>query len=122
MESTSAVLDVLSDLLKINRDRVVRYKKAITNTDDSNLKALFQNNADQSHKNISDLINEVMNHNGSSKSTEATNTDKIYDAWETFKTKFSGNSIKTVLTSCETMEETALQIYKKAKKKNSEPS
>src|SRR5688572_22700495 len=104
MESTRAILDVLSDLLKINRDRVVKYKKAITDTDDPGLKALFQNNADQSRKNISEIINEVMNYNGNSKSAELTNSDKIFDAWATFKTKFSGNSIKNVLTSCETLD------------------
>ena len=109
MESSSVILDVLSDLLKINRDRVVRYHKAITDTDDPGLKTLFQNNADQSRKNISDIINEVMNYNGNSKSAELTNSDKIYHAWATFKTKFSGNNIKNVLTSRETTEATSIK-------------
>ena len=56
METTSTILEVLSDLLKINRDRVEGYKKASYNTTDPGLKALLANMADQARKNVTDII------------------------------------------------------------------
>ena len=118
MESTSITLGVLSDLLKINRDRVEGYKKASYDTTDESLKALFSNMVDQSRQNITDITKEINEHNGSTNSTETTYAGKIYGAWVAFKTKFSDNSIKSVLTSCESREAAALHIYHLAKKKS----
>jgi uncharacterized protein (TIGR02284 family) len=117
MESNSMILEVLSDLLKINRDRVEGYKKASFGTDDPGLKALFANMADQGRKNITDIMKEIIHRNGSTESIETTNAGKLYGAWANFKTKLSGNSIKHVLTSCESREAAALHIYQKAKSK-----
>lgn len=118
MESTSITLGVLSDLLKINRDRVEGYIKASCDTEEPSLKALFDNMADQSRQNIKDITREILEHNGRSGPTETTYGGKIYEAWETFKAKFSDNSIKNVLTSCESRESAALHIYTQAKKKS----
>jgi uncharacterized protein (TIGR02284 family) len=118
MESTSTILQVLSDLLKINRDRVEGYKKASHDTHDPGLKALFRNMSDQGQKNVTDILQEIINHNGSTESAEITTAGKLYKTWTNFKTKFLVNSIKNVLTSCESREKAALQIYRKAKNKS----
>jgi uncharacterized protein (TIGR02284 family) len=117
MESISEVVGVLNDLLKINKDRVESYKKASYDTSDPGLKALFWNMADQSRKNITDITKEIIHHHGSSESPEATSAAKIYDAWADFKAKFSGSSVKNVLTACESREAEVLHAYKKAKVK-----
>jgi uncharacterized protein (TIGR02284 family) len=119
MESISEIVGVLNDLLKINRDRVENYKKASYDTSDPGLKALFWNMADQSRKNITDITKEIIHHNGSSESSETTPATKIYDAWVDFKAKFSGSSVKNVLTACESREVEVLHAYKKAKVKPS---
>lgn len=118
MESTSITLGVLSDLLKINGDRVEGYKRASHDTDDQNLKALFSTMADQSQQNITDITREIKEHNGRSEPTETTYVGKIYQAWDVFKTKFSNKSIKNILISCESREEAAEHIYQQAKKKS----
>jgi uncharacterized protein (TIGR02284 family) len=117
MESTSTILEVLSDLLKINRDRIEGYNKASQDTHDPGLKALFRNMADQGSKNVTDIMKEIIHHNGSTELVELTNAGKVYEAWANFKTRFSVNSIKNVLTSCESREKAAMQIYQKARKK-----
>ena len=116
MESNAEVLDVLNNLMKINKARVEAYKNASYDTSDSGLKGLFGNMADQSRKNITDIAKEIINHNGSEDSNEPANT-KIYEAWENFKAKLSGKSMKKVLSLCEVREAAALREYKKAKLK-----
>ena len=118
MESTSTILEVLSDLLKINRDRVEGYKKASYNTTDPGLKALLANMADQARKNVTDIMKEIIQHHGNTESVEITHAGKLYGVWATFKNKFSGNSIKNVLTLCESREAAALHIYQKARKRS----
>ena len=117
MESNSEVVEVLNNLLKINQARVEAYKNASYDTSDSGLKGLFRNMADQSRKNITDITKELVNHSGSTDSTEITNARRIYEAWGNFKAKLSGKSIKSVLSLCEVREAAALQEYKKAKLK-----
>jgi len=117
MELNSEVIDVLNNLLKINKARVDTYKNASYGTSDPGLKGLFRNMADQSRKNVTDITKEIINHNGSTDSNESTNADKIYDAWENFKAKLSGESIKSVLSLCEVREAAVLHEYKKAKLK-----
>jgi uncharacterized protein (TIGR02284 family) len=118
MESTSTVLEVLGDLLKINRDRVEGYKKASYNTSDAGLKALFSNMADQARMNVTDIMREIIQHKGSIEAVETTRAGKLYQVWETFKGQFSNHSIKNVLTLCESREAEAMNIYQKAKNKS----
>jgi len=87
MESNAEVVEVLHNLMKINKARVEAYKNASYNTSDPGLKGLFGNMADQSRKNITDIIKEIINHNGSEDISEATSGNKIYEAWENFKHK-----------------------------------
>lgn len=117
MESTNTILEVLNDLLKINKDRVDGYKKASYDTTDPGLKALFANMADQARKNVTDIMKEIINHHGSADAIEITNAGKLYGAWATFVKKFSDNSIKNLLSSCESREAAALHIYQKARNK-----
>jgi uncharacterized protein (TIGR02284 family) len=118
MESTVTILEVLGDLLKINRDRVEGYKKASYNTSDAGLKALFSTMADQARKNVTDIMKEIILHKGSIDTVELTNTGKLYKVWLTFKGQFSSHSIKNILTLCESREAAAMSIYQKAKKKS----
>ena len=115
MESVTEIIEVLNNLLKINKARVETYKNASYGTSDPGLKGLFRNMADQSRKNVTDITKEIINHNGSPDSTEPTN--KIYDAGENFKAKLSGKSIKRVLSLCEVREAAVLHEYKKTKLK-----
>lgn len=115
MESINTIQNVLGELLKVNRERVEGYKKASRNTDDAGLKAMFLNMADQGQKNITDITKEIIDQHGSTMKTS--HVEKIYGAWTNFKRKFSDNNIKNVLTSCESMETSAMHIYQKARNK-----
>ena len=117
MGSSSTIQNVLGELLKVNRERVAGYKKASQNTDDPGLKAMFLNMADQGQKNITDISKAIVDQNGNTRSAKASHAEKIYGALATFKTKFSDKSIKNVLTSCESMETAAMNIYEKARDK-----
>ena len=74
--------------------------------------------ADQARKNVTDITKEIIQHNGNTEAAEITNAGKLYGMWATFKNKFSGNSIKNVLTVCESREAAALHIYQKASKRS----
>ena len=55
MKKTDVSGVMLNDLLKINTDRVERFKKASYDTRDSELKCVFYTIADESRKNITDI-------------------------------------------------------------------
>jgi hypothetical protein len=62
-------------------------------------------------------MKEILEYNGKTELTETTYAGKIYEALGKLKTKFSGNSIKNILTSCDSREAATLHIYQQAMKK-----
>lgn len=115
MKSIDEITEVLSDLMRINKDRVEGYKRASYDTSLSDLKSLFCDRADESRKNITELMKEIMILNWAPEMNEIADAGDIYKTWMDIKANFSGNNINHVLNSCEFAEVAVLNAYKEAR-------
>jgi uncharacterized protein (TIGR02284 family) len=114
MTNNSEILDVLNDLLRINNDRIEGYKKAQEETDESDLRSLFERMANQSRKIVMTLINEITSLGGEPAIGSTTNPGKIYRVWMDVKATFNGGDREGVLNACEFGEDAAQAAYKTA--------
>ncbi len=108
-------IEIINDLIKINRDRIKGYEKAIENTEttDVELKTLYSRMREESY----DYIRELSEHVaalGGEPATETTVPGKIYHGWMDVKATFSGNDTKSMLSACEFGEDAAQKAYAKA--------
>lgn len=106
---------MLNDLLKINNDRVERYKKAGYDTFDNELKSVFYTIADESRKNLTDINTVLLKYFDQSMPTKSVNAGKIYRAWVDVKSKFNGTLHNNLLNACEFGELAAVAAYTMAK-------
>lgn len=112
MENEKSI-KVLNALIEINNDRIEGYETALTETNESDLKSLFNRFIQNSRKFKAELVNEVTRIGG--KPEEGTRaTGKIYRAWMEVKAALTGKDRKTVLNSCEYGEDVAVSTYKDA--------
>ena len=113
--TATAIKVALNDLLKINTDRVERYKRAGYDILDSELKSVFYAIADESRKNISDIQmlmlktfeDDELNH-------KPINNGKVYRSWVEVKSKFGGTLRNNLLNACEFGEMAAISAYSMA--------
>lgn len=115
MNSNEHCVEVLNDLVRINNDRVEGYQKAAeeTKAEDSDLRNLFQQLAQESRELKQQLAAEVKHHGGEvAEGTMA--SGKIYRAWMDVKAAFTGSDRKAILDSCEFGEDAAQKAYKTA--------
>lgn len=110
MQLNEKLLEALNDLVKINRDRVDGYRKAIDQTDDTDLKALFQRMAEESNTYIEQL-NKLLIENGEETEDHSTIYGKIYRTWMDVKATFSGHDRHSILSACEYGESAAQRTY-----------
>ncbi len=116
MNLTFESLQVLNDLVRINKDRVEGFKRASYDTSVSDLKALFCNMADESRRNITALTREIMDAQGNPlNESTSSSSGKIYKAWLASQLKFVGEDTDSTLNSCEFVELAALNAYKASK-------
>jgi uncharacterized protein (TIGR02284 family) len=117
IENIKKIVEVLNDLIKINKDREEGYVKASHELTpaEHNLRGVFERKAQESRNNVlqlqhkaeeigADAVNEEIADEGSM-------TGKIYRVWMDLKNAFSGNEKKSVLESCETGERAAQKCY-----------
>ncbi|NMH27755.1 PA2169 family four-helix-bundle protein [Flavobacterium silvaticum] len=111
--STSKTVSALNDLIEINNDRIEGYKKAMKETDDSDLKRLFAELSITSEKNLSELLKQVYGLGGTpEEGTRA--TGKLFRAWMDLKAAVTGNDKHGILSSCEFGEDKAQEAYEAA--------
>jgi uncharacterized protein (TIGR02284 family) len=110
MQLNEKLLETLSDLVRINQDRVEGYKKATELTEDIDLKALFQRMSDESRAYI-DQLNNVLLENGGDVAQGSSILGKIYRTWMDVKATFSGHDRQSILSSCEYAEDAAQRTY-----------
>lgn len=113
--TTTELIDVLNDLIRINYDRIEGYRKAAEESKefDITLHSLFTHMADESRKHVS-ALNQRVTSLGGEPETGSTAMGKIYRAWMDVKATFSGNDRQTFLESCEYGEDQAQRAYDKA--------
>jgi uncharacterized protein (TIGR02284 family) len=117
IDNIKKIVDVLNDLIKINKDREEGYVKAKSELTpaEHNLRGVFERKAQESRNNVLQLqhkaeeigadtvIDEVAD--------ESTITGKIYRVWMDLKNAFTGNEKESILASCETGESAAQKCY-----------
>lgn len=106
---------VLSDLIKINNDRIEGYENAVKDLkpEDKDLSVLFLKAIDQSRKIRIVLGNEIQNL-GETIPAGTTGSGAIYRAWMELKITFTGHSRHAILSSCEHGEDAAQKAYEVA--------
>ncbi len=110
MESNEKIVDVLNQLIQINNDRIEGYEKAAKETNDNELKMLFERFASKSNMLKSQLNSEVIKRNG--KPNESTTASgKVFRVWMDFKAALTGKDRKAILSSCEFGEDAAHEVY-----------
>ena len=115
--------EIITDLIKINNDRIAGYTKAakeISETDNE-LKLLFEDMAAQSQqfaqelrKWIDPIDYEPLN--------STTISGRIYRVWMDVKATFSGHTRQAVLENCEFGEDAAQKAYRAALASDAEMS
>lgn len=101
---------VLNSLIEYNNDRVAGYQKAADESEQGDLKALFNKFSTQSHKFSQELTSRV-NQIGGDPASGTTNSGKVYRAWMDVKAAMTGKDRKAILSSCEFGEDVALKSY-----------
>ena len=105
---------VINDLIEINNDRVAGFEKAIADINDENidLKAIFQEYAEQSRKNGQELAAIV----GSVEEVETGNSvsGTLHRAWIDVKALFGGSDRASILSEAERGEDAIKKAYQDA--------
>ncbi|HTF22215.1 MAG TPA: PA2169 family four-helix-bundle protein [Chryseolinea sp.] len=109
------IIEVLNDLIRINRDRIAGYEKAVENLEEGEavLKTLFYQLSDESQKMKEELTTEVVSLGGEP-AEDSTVSGKIYRAWMDIKDTFAGDDAKSALEACEYGEDAAQKAYAEA--------
>lgn len=104
------LIDILNDLIRINRDRAEGYRKAIDELklDDPDLKAMFSNIADTSLKNSNILATEVRNF---SEEPVVSRPGRVYRMWMDIRSTMTAQDRKSTLSACVFGEGAAIQVY-----------
>ncbi len=109
--NTEKTIDALNKLVEINNDRFEGYQTAVKESEDEELRALFQKFAKTSEENRRELAQEITTLGGTP--TDDTKiSGKFFRAWMDVKAAFTGNDRKAILDSCEYGEDQALATYK----------
>jgi uncharacterized protein (TIGR02284 family) len=110
MESNEKIVDALNQLIQINNDRIEGYERASKETNETDLKMLFERFASKSNMFKSQLNSEVVKRGG--KPNESTTASgKIFRVWMDFKAALTGKDRKAILSSCEFGEDAAQEEY-----------
>ncbi|MFT4033608.1 MAG: PA2169 family four-helix-bundle protein [Siphonobacter sp.] len=116
METTvvnEKLVDVLNDLIRINNDRIEGYERTVKETEDVDLKTLFNQLADESRTYRDELSREVLNLGGSP-TDETTTSGKFYRVWMDVKAAFTGHDRTAILENAEFGEDAAQDAYQDA--------
>ncbi|GAA3914469.1 PA2169 family four-helix-bundle protein [Chitinophaga oryziterrae] len=113
MQHNEKLMEALSDLVKINNDRIEGYKKAMDQTDDVDLKALFQRMTEESRVYINQL-NEELVKGGIGGEKNTTVYGRLYRTWMGVKATFTGKNRYAILAACEYGEDAAQKTYEDA--------
>lgn len=119
MKENKEITGVLNDLIRINRDRIAGYEKAVENIEDGDvmLRTLFYQLSDESQK-LKEELSEAVIAAGGEPAEDTTVSGKIYRAWMDVKDAFSGDDAKSTLEACEFGEDAAQKAYNSAIKES----
>jgi uncharacterized protein (TIGR02284 family) len=119
MKKTEKVIEVLNDLIRINKDRIEGYEKEAheEKTTDTELRNTFYKMATESRSFVNALHAEVLRLGGAPVS-RTTISGKIYLYWLDLRANFmggyTGNDIQAILSVCESGEDAVQTAYNEA--------
>ena len=118
MDNFKKIIEVINDLIKINKDReevYVKVSRELTPAE-HNLRGVFERKAQDSRNNVIQLQNkaEEVGVQAGEDVTENGFIGALYSAWMELKQAFSGNDAKTILESVESGEKAAQKCYEDA--------
>jgi len=121
MKDNENIIEILNDLIRINRDRIAGYEKAADAIDDEDesLESLFHQLADESVRIKEELTETVVAHGGEP-AEDTTVSGKVYRVWMSVKDTFAGDDAKSTLEACEFGEDAAQKAYAEALSESSE--
>ncbi|MEO5502037.1 MAG: PA2169 family four-helix-bundle protein [Ginsengibacter sp.] len=108
---TDKTKEALEDLIIINNDRYEGYQKAMEQTKDSDLKALFSTYSTQSKGYASALRTHFPAGEEQPARDETRISGKFYRAWMDVKNALTSDDRQAVLNSCEYGEDVAKKAY-----------
>ena len=119
MDNFKKIIEVINDLIKINKDREQVYVKASRELTpaEHNLRGVFERKAQESRNNVIQLQSkavEVGEQAGETVPEENSFMGALYNVWMDLKQVFTGNDEKSILESVESGEKAALKCYEDA--------
>jgi uncharacterized protein (TIGR02284 family) len=115
--NNNKAIEVLNTLVVINNDRIEGYDTAVRETNEADLRHMFEKFSKTSEKCREELVAEIKKLGGKPEENTKT-TGKFFRAWMDVKAALSTNDRKTVLSSCETGEDYAVGTYENVLKKD----
>lgn len=113
MDKTKAA-SVLTDLIKVNKDRISAYSKAAATSDkDDEINKLFEEIIKQATGFIKELQHEIAGYELPLYEPALSRT-KVYNTWKDFDIVFSGHNARQLLASCEYGEAALEAVYNSA--------
>jgi uncharacterized protein (TIGR02284 family) len=115
MKSNDKIIEVLSDLIRINKDRIAGYEKAShedIEQDPGVRNALYKISSD-SRSFVNDLHSQILRLGGSPV-TQKTIPGGLYMYWKNMKADFTGNDPHALLAALEYGEESVQKVYQQA--------
>ncbi len=112
-------IGVLNTLITINNDRLEGYETASKETEEQDLKTLFEQFTSTSQKCKQELTNEISRLGGTAAEGTLT-TGKFFRVWMDVKAALTGKDRKAILSSCEYGEDVAKDTYEKVLKNDLE--
>ncbi len=104
------LIDDLNNLVKINIDRTTGYELAAKDIEDPSLKNLFSGFVKES-EDFAEQLGQIVKHYGETPSESGTTAGKLHQTWVDIKAKFVGHSSESILSSCQTGDQTAIEAY-----------
>lgn len=122
--ATEASVEILSELIQMNDDRVKGFTRALKNIDSSNgdLKSIFENYINQSKIFSNQLIKEAVKVDSDYSPDDISFTGSTHRAWMDVKSIFTGDDRKSLLQECERGEDSIRKAYQNAIRQHSELS
>lgn len=117
MSNFKKIIEVLNDLIKINKEREEGYVKAVRELTpaEHNLRGIFERKAQDSRNNVVQLQHKAEEIGAPlEEPVDNSFTGAIYSAWSELKNVFSGNDNKSVLTCRASDEEAVQKCYERA--------
>ena len=114
MKKREDLTSVLSELLKVNNDRIGIYRDAMRKINEHDLKIVFQYAVEESKRIEAVLALEIFKRNSVPNFDATTTTGKSYRIWMEIKEFFTGKSYQSILGACKFSERCIQKAYRDA--------